>query len=180
MWKNPNDAEAFPNTSMNPNPMEHELVMQAQRMVNELLESMPPYVLATACGINYLTISRIAKGDSKLISNKAYDAIASYYARVSPAPLPESQSADVLREEQKDDVAAEAADAPAPALVPRRAGRPRSTSGTRAPAIRTPVPPDTVTSASDIISVNAMRAEIERLENRIVVFRKMLELAKQL
>lgn len=54
-------------------------VHQAERMVDELLQTTSAMQVAKGSGVNYITISKIAKGDSSRISERVFESIKTFY-----------------------------------------------------------------------------------------------------
>jgi hypothetical protein len=61
------------------NPNKSDKVVEAEHMVDELLQSMPATHVSKGSGINYITISKIAKGDSSRISERVFASIKKFY-----------------------------------------------------------------------------------------------------
>ena len=149
-----------------------DTVLKAERMVDEMCESMTVYALAKISGLNYLTLQHIAKGDARRVSGKVFAPLQKFYedwkvGKMPPAP-----------ERGKPGRKAKTADIASTQSAPDRGVAPSATSGSTAVHSANYGRPDP--STLPFIRLDAIEAEIDRLEKRIAMLKELLELAKGL
>jgi hypothetical protein len=138
-------------------------VKTAERLVDELLGSMTAFAISKGCGVNYLTVSRIAKGDSKRISHKVLRALMAFHTRFKSGELP--PPGEKKRRGRKPKAAVK--DTAVETGQPAQAGD--------IELLLTPTP-----APLSAVNTGPIQEEIARLEHRLDVLRQMLELARQL
>jgi len=134
-------------------------VLLAERMVDELRGSLSIAGIARATGVNSLTVSKIANGDSKRITDKVFSAIQSYYNGFKSGTAP---TASIERKK--------------PGRKPKSAVTNAVKIAKEDKALEFP-PNDT---SAGFVSLEAVQIEISMLEKRLGILKQIADLAKEL
>jgi hypothetical protein len=127
-------------------------VIVAERMVDELVQSMSAMRLSKECKVNYITISKISKGDSSRISERVFKSIVDFYNGFKAGEIALDGTSGARR-------------------APRKAVEKKAVSPALTPMLAT---------HDSIINTELIQSEIERTKNRLDILNRMLELANQL
>ncbi|MDH7515820.1 MAG: hypothetical protein QHI48_08110 [Bacteroidota bacterium] len=131
----------------------------AERMVDALRESMSILAISKATGVSRMTVTKIAKGDAKRLTEKVFQAIKKYYDRTiggeptltTLQPKPQAKTT--------------------PAAVAEAVHIAKEDKSIDFPPTE---------SIGSFVSLESIQAEITVLERRLEILKKIAELAKEL